>query len=161
LLLVCSNWFADDLWALVGLPDAWLPPFYQAVLAPVRGLWHIWPQYKSFYVHVEETYGLAASYPDLFGLASILVQAVAAMAGDAARQAAPTCLAALGMAMPMAACYYSSSAQGAKREYEQLGIGDSQWGRPRCYKEGREMELPLQMLPVCCHSLATFSLLNT
>jgi hypothetical protein len=42
----CSKWFADDIWAALPLPDAWLHDMYQLALMPVRVLWHMWPKYK-------------------------------------------------------------------------------------------------------------------
>ena len=70
------------MWAFLGLPDAWLPTFYQAVLAPVRFLWHVWPQYKTHYAQVEQSSDLTATTSSLSGLLLVLAQAVASMAAD-------------------------------------------------------------------------------
>lgn len=102
MLAACSAWFADAAWAALGLPDAWLHTFYQAVLAPVRGLWHVWPHYQAYYAYAEETHDLAAASTDLFGLMVILAQAAVRIAADLA---APTLsVLAAPAAVVLAAC---------------------------------------------------------
>jgi hypothetical protein len=84
---VCSAWFADAAWSALGGPDAWLHCFYQGVLAPVRGLWHVWPKYKDQYSHYEQAYSLAESFPDFFGLMHILAQVLLSIVMDLAAPA--------------------------------------------------------------------------
>jgi hypothetical protein len=70
--LLCSNWFADSTWAALSLPESWLHPLYQAVLAPVRLLWHILPNYQEAYARVEQSFGIAAKGPSLTEFVEIL-----------------------------------------------------------------------------------------
>lgn len=93
----CSTWFADAAWASLGFPDAWLHTFYQAVLAPVRVLWRMWPKYKAYYTYFDTAYDIAASSVNLSELVIILVQAFAGMMWDAACQTAPMLLAAAAL----------------------------------------------------------------
>jgi hypothetical protein len=49
-----------------------LHTLYQAVLAPVRLLWHILPNYEAAYARVEQRFDIAATVPSLTKFAAIL-----------------------------------------------------------------------------------------
>lgn len=85
-----STWFADAAWAALGLPDAWLHTMYQAVLAPVRFLWHTWPAYKAHYSLVEQHFGLASEVPGVGGLLLVMGSAGASFLRDMATQLLPS-----------------------------------------------------------------------
>lgn len=98
--LLCSNWFADRIWAALGLPEAWLHTLYQAALAPVRLLWHVLPGYKEAYARVEQSFGITASVPSLTELMAILAWVLkdfAAQSGSMLAASATTTLVALAM----------------------------------------------------------------
>lgn len=92
---LCSNWFADSAWSALGLPEAWLPALYQAVLAPVRLLWHILPNYKEIYTRVEQTYGITATVPTLSEFVGILVWVLRDVMGQSGSVLATTATLAL------------------------------------------------------------------
>lgn len=80
---LCSAWFADAAWAQLGLPAAWLHPLYQAVLAPLRLMWHLWPNYKVAYTAFEEQCDLLHTVPGFFGLVAIVSRASSSMLAEA------------------------------------------------------------------------------
>lgn len=116
--LVCaaarSTWFADVAWAALGLPDAWLHTLYQAVLAPVRCLWHAWGpnSYKAHYALIEQQFGLAEQGPGLGALLAIMGTSTARFLQDEAGQLLPSLV--LSAAVMAGVIKAASSAQGGK-----------------------------------------------
>jgi len=79
---VCSTWYADALWAVLGLPDSWLHGLCQATLAPVRLLWHTWPRYVEYYNTLDAAFDVATTGSSASGLAFLLFKVVSEVVVD-------------------------------------------------------------------------------
>lgn len=78
------------MFAALGLPSVWLHNIYQAVLAPVRVLWHYLPHdsYMRYYQMVDDAMDVKNHVPGICGFAFIISKVLWTLAADTAAAAA-------------------------------------------------------------------------
>jgi hypothetical protein len=74
-----SYWFADAAFDALGLPAAWLPGLYQAVLAPVRLL--VWAMGPQAYTELYDQMDAAFDFAQLLSSSGSLLGAALRLAG--------------------------------------------------------------------------------